>query len=399
MLAAGTGQAVDPINTPGTWNNNAGLAAVHTQAPLVTGVNNLTGGGMDDRFDFQLVTQPLMSGNGVSYIGPGVPNTLISPSQHSYRAFGNNGTTFNNNINAAANTALPVSEFNPGVGEPSRTTVLNALTTASDHLPVVADYQLPAKMSAVAGTHPAQVILGSSPSVVLSVSNSAPVAIAIGADELVYTASGGGSVSGSANDTVLALDPASVNNFSLDTSSLGPHTGTINAVSSSVSVANGTASHNVEYTVLDHSAPEFLAPTGVQTLTIDFGNLLLSGGTAQQGFQIANLAGAFRAGLDVHGFTEIGDVDNRFAIDLSAFSNLAAGALSSVFFASFALDQPGSFFTTYLIQTSDDAGVFGGTSETLTLNVMGTVAVPEPATWVLAVTALFGATLLRRRRP
>lgn len=398
MLAAGTGKAIDPINAPGSWNNNAGFAAIHTQAPLVTGVNSLTGGGMDDRFDFQIVTQPLMSGNGLSYIGTGVPNTLISPSQHSYHAFGNNGTTFNNNINAASNTALPISEYNPGVGEPSRTTVLNALTTASDHLPVVADYQLPAKMSALAGAHPAQVILGSAPSVALSVSNSAPVEVAIGADELVYSASGGGSVNGLANGTVLALDPASVNNFSLDTSSLGPHSGTINALSSSVSVANGNFTHNVEYTVLDHSAPEFLAPTGVQTLTIDFGNLLLSGGLVQQDFQITNLLGSFRAGLDVNGFSELGDLDNRFDIDLTSFSNLAAGALSSVFHASFAIDQPGTFFATYLIQTADDSGIFGGTADTLTLNVMGTVAVPEPSTWVLALTASIGVVLIRRRR-
>lgn len=398
LLAAGSGKAVDPINTPGSWNNNSGFAAVHTQAPLVTGVNNLTGGGMDDRFDFQLVTEPLMSGNGLSYIGPGVPNTLISPTQHSYRAFGNNGTTFNNNLNAAANTALPISEYNPGLGEPSRTTVLNALTTASDHLPVVADYQIPARMNAVATAAPAQVILGSTPTVTLSVNNSAPVAVAIGADELIYNAGGTGSVGGTASGTSLALAAANQHSFVLDASTLGPHNGTLGATSSSVSVANGTFSQPVSYTVLDHSVAEFTTPTALQTLTIDFGTVLLSSGSLQEAFQITNLPGAYRAGLDLNGYSESGDAANRFSIDLSAFSDLAAGSVSGVFNAFFSIDQPGTFFATYLIDVADHAGIFGGTADTLTLNLTGTVAVPEPSTWLMAATGLTALGWFGRKR-
>jgi len=57
LLAAGNGQAFDPISTPGNWNFNSGFAAVHTQSPSDgTGTGVLTGGGMNDRFDFQLVT-------------------------------------------------------------------------------------------------------------------------------------------------------------------------------------------------------------------------------------------------------------------------------------------------------------------------------------------------------
>ena len=55
----------------------------------------LTTGGMDDRFDFQHVTATLMDGEGMSYIGPSVPNTAIPASVQSYTAFGNNGSTFN----------------------------------------------------------------------------------------------------------------------------------------------------------------------------------------------------------------------------------------------------------------------------------------------------------------
>ena len=47
---------VDPIDTPGAWNNNEDFTAVHTQStrtssgPFGAGA----GGGLDDRFDFIL---------------------------------------------------------------------------------------------------------------------------------------------------------------------------------------------------------------------------------------------------------------------------------------------------------------------------------------------------------
>ena len=51
----------------------------------------------------------------------------------SYHTFGNNGSVaINGNINDPSNTAL--------AGLVNRTTVLNLLTTVTDHLPVVADY-------------------------------------------------------------------------------------------------------------------------------------------------------------------------------------------------------------------------------------------------------------------
>ncbi len=121
LLAAGNGEAFDPVNSPGTWHNNVSFKVVHSQAPAVSPASPLTGGGMDDRFDFQVFSGELTDGFGIDYVAS------------SYHAFGNNGThTLNGNINDPSNTALP--------GLPNRTTVLNLLTTVSDHLPVVADY-------------------------------------------------------------------------------------------------------------------------------------------------------------------------------------------------------------------------------------------------------------------
>ncbi len=109
FLSAGSGQLQDPISSPGDWNDNSVFRSVHTQDPS-------GGAGMDDRFDFQLLTGEFFDGAGIDYIAG------------SYHAFGNNGT---HALNGAITTGTGAS---PGV--------LSALAAASDHLPVVADYEI-----------------------------------------------------------------------------------------------------------------------------------------------------------------------------------------------------------------------------------------------------------------
>ncbi len=122
LVGAGNGQAFDPINRLGNWNNNNSFKDIFTQAPMNTPQSGFTGGGLDDRFDFQLISGELTDGVGLEYIA------------NSYHTFGNNGSlNANSNINDPGNTALP--------GLANRTTILNLLTTVSDHLPVVADYR------------------------------------------------------------------------------------------------------------------------------------------------------------------------------------------------------------------------------------------------------------------
>ena len=52
-----------------TGTTASSFADVHTQSPVRTNCT-LVSGGMDDRFDFQLVTGELLDGEGLSYIGP-----------------------------------------------------------------------------------------------------------------------------------------------------------------------------------------------------------------------------------------------------------------------------------------------------------------------------------------
>ena len=121
IVSAGNGQAFDPINRLGNWNRNAAFKDIHTQAPLVNAPSGLIGGGLDDRFDFQLNSGELTDGVGLEY------------RTGTYHTFGNNGSVpFNGNINDSSSTALS--------GLANRLTLLNRLSTVSDHLPVVADY-------------------------------------------------------------------------------------------------------------------------------------------------------------------------------------------------------------------------------------------------------------------
>ncbi len=105
FLAPGDGQAFDPVNAPGSWRDNIAFIDLHSQDPR---------GGMDDRFDLQLITDELFDNEGLDYI------------DGSYRVFGNNGThTLNGSITSGTGAAP---------------NVLSALVTVSDHLPVVLDY-------------------------------------------------------------------------------------------------------------------------------------------------------------------------------------------------------------------------------------------------------------------
>lgn len=125
MIGAGNGQAFDPINRLGSWSDNPSFIDVFTQTPAASASPGLIGGGLDDRFDFQLISGELTDGIGLDYRAG------------SYRAFGNNGSvSINSSINSPSSTAL--------AGLTNRTTVLNLLTTVSDHIPVVADYRLTA---------------------------------------------------------------------------------------------------------------------------------------------------------------------------------------------------------------------------------------------------------------
>ncbi len=109
------GRAEDLSDEVGEWHNNIDFAGVHTQSTRTNQFGGGAGGGLDDRFDFIFSSYQLNNGIGLEYID----DTITS--------FGNDGEHFNMSINNGTNSAV-----SPEIAD--------ALYEASDHLPVIADF-------------------------------------------------------------------------------------------------------------------------------------------------------------------------------------------------------------------------------------------------------------------
>ena len=225
LTSSGNGQAFDPIDTPGNWHNSNSLRFTHTQSPASSEQypGQITG-GMDDRFDFQLVSGELRDNEGLSYISG------------TYRAFGNNGT------HSCCNSSITT-------GSGASPIVLGALESVSDHIPVVADYQLPAMMDVQVSSLPSRIARGENVSLDVLVSNLADVVAPNGADELDYTLSVSGDLFGGASGIDAALGGGNAHPVTLDTSAQGQRSGVITVASSSQSAAGAFFSMPINFTV------------------------------------------------------------------------------------------------------------------------------------------------------
>jgi hypothetical protein len=102
----------DPVDALGGWHDNNNYSKYHTQSTMISGDCH-SGGGMDDRFDLILATNPILEGTqGALYV------------EDSYWAYGQDGNRLNKSLISPLNESLPSS-------------VINALYYNSDHLPVV----------------------------------------------------------------------------------------------------------------------------------------------------------------------------------------------------------------------------------------------------------------------
>ena len=115
----------DPIDREGEWDDNPDFADIFTQSTHSGSTTNgcYSGGGMDNRFDFILVSDFVK--NGTQKVRC-LPNT--------YHALGQDGIRRNGSIIDPTNTAVPAP-------------IANALYAMSDHLPVIMDYQIDATLS------------------------------------------------------------------------------------------------------------------------------------------------------------------------------------------------------------------------------------------------------------
>jgi len=103
----------DPAEKIGHWHNNADYSIVHSQSTHTNNNGCASSGGMDDRFDFILISNNIKN-----------KQKRIGYFRGSYKVVGQDGNHFNKAlIDPPTNTSVP-------------SNVLNALYNNSDHLPV-----------------------------------------------------------------------------------------------------------------------------------------------------------------------------------------------------------------------------------------------------------------------
>ena len=110
----------DPVG-PGNWHDNADFALYHTQSTNYYSDNCRSGGGLDDRFDFMLYTQPLKDGT-----------QGIKALSETFSVVAQDGQHFNSAVDYQGNNTVPEE-------------VLIALKNNSDHLPITMKLYLDAQ--------------------------------------------------------------------------------------------------------------------------------------------------------------------------------------------------------------------------------------------------------------
>jgi len=107
----------DPINKIGSWHDNSSYSSYHTQSTHTTS-GCASSGGMDDRFDFILISNNILNGTDkVKYIAD------------TYKALGQDGQRLNQTINNPTNNSVP-------------SNIADALYGMSDHIPVTLNLKI-----------------------------------------------------------------------------------------------------------------------------------------------------------------------------------------------------------------------------------------------------------------
>ncbi|MDX2146719.1 MAG: hypothetical protein SFZ23_04285 [Planctomycetota bacterium] len=230
------GRFFDPINAPGTWYSNSAFRFIHTQDPSTTG-----SGGMDDRHDQILIGASLLNNTpGLAYVGNQAltfSSATWNDPNHSYRCWGNDGSTFNLSLATATNTMV-----GPAIAQ-ALVTVTNAGSTSGGHLPVLLDLRVPAKITSDTILDFGRVRRGSAAIRMLNVSNSTPTGTwvnngyspSVAIETLTYTLSasfGFVAPAGSFND--VAGGGGNAHTITMNTSTIGNKVGVLTISSNSI---------------------------------------------------------------------------------------------------------------------------------------------------------------------
>ncbi|MFO0972097.1 MAG: choice-of-anchor D domain-containing protein [Phycisphaerae bacterium] len=214
------GRFFDPSHSPGTWNNNGGFKFIHTQDPVGAG-------GMDDRHDQILLSASLIDGAGLDYIGnAGIAysTTTWNDPNHSYRAWGNDGTSFDTQLTVTGNQMVG----------PTIAQALRDAAPGGGHLPVFLDLRVPPHVASETALDFGQVPLNGVAQLDLHVSNGGNVALwtVAGIADLHYTLAASAGFGVAPPGGTAAPGGGSVTHtVSMDTSTPGVMNGTLTLAS------------------------------------------------------------------------------------------------------------------------------------------------------------------------
>lgn len=322
------GVLVDPLNMPGNWHINASFAAIHTQSPRTASFGGGATGGMDDRFDFILRSPSLGDDEGLDLL------------EQTYKAFGQDGLHFD------------VALIDPPLNAVVPQVVAQALHDASDHLPVLADFQLPAILLATASLDFNMCYVGTARAETLHVTNVA----ALPADELSYSMvapSGFTAPAGSFAANAGAGPNAHL--VTLDTATSGIKSGDL--ALSSDDVDSPTTNVALTGVVLDHAAPSVDAGNVVVSEAIDFGTHAV-GAFTDAAAEVFNVGfGPNQGEVEVYAAALTGDA--RFSIVGGFTPSLVGGTPAS-----------------YAVHFDDTAAADGAYTGVLTLQTRDPQSIP-----------------------
>jgi hypothetical protein len=335
LISAGPAQAVDPFGT-GTWAG-ATNAIKHSQAPAINPCCGLVGGGMDDRFDFVMPSLSANDGNGISMISGTMRNV------------GNDGAHFDTGVGVGNNTYFP--------GELARSNALaDDLEVASDHVPQILEFSVPAKLSAAfVSAVPSRAIQNATVTLPVRVQNAATYVNSAGVDDLAYAVACTGRVTGTATGTA-ALQPSSTTvNVSLNTTTVGSAIGTVGVTSASEAVEPASVSLPVSVTVIRGSNPSLAQSSDLNSIALtlecepDTGLATITTPLYNFGYD------ASQSKLDVDQVTFNGAFASRFTMPQGVGANLATGPRTLQFAFNSDGATPGEYSTVATVRTSDEA--------------------------------------------
>ena len=311
---------VDPLGT-GSWGGES-QAIKHTQSPRSVNSGGLASGGLDDRFDFMLVTPTMHEADGLSII------------TNSQRAVGNDGQHYNAAINDGNNTYFP--------GDmPRSNTLADHLHDASDHIPVMADFFLPAVLQVDGGGDVGALIEGAAIETALDVTNAAGTGAADLHWSVAATGDAGALGPGEGQSVSLPVEPGVLGPF--DESLLFEATGDF--------VQHAPMQISVTGTVLSHAVPSLAPDTQVTSLLIP---LTLTAGTGvhTESVPLWNLGWTTtQSKLDVDAVT--GGLDGLIVPPTDLPSSLSAFPAVLNYQFDTDLFAPGNLFASFQIATSD----------------------------------------------